>query len=79
MTLMQADLEDLAGLLGEEVGRAQKTEREEVGRQFELMGHALEKQANRIADLEAMIATPRRSVMALAENVTDSLIAGRAS
>lgn len=79
MTLMQADLEDLAGLLGEEVGRAQKTEREEVGRQFELMRHALEKQANRIADLEAMIATPRRSVMALAENVTDSLIAGRAS
>lgn len=79
MTLMQADLEDLAGLLGEEVGRAQKTEREEVGRQFELMRYALEKQANRIADLEAMIATPRRSVMALAENVTDSLIAGRAS
>ncbi|UPK30843.1 hypothetical protein [Bradyrhizobium sp. 195] len=76
---MQADLEDLAGLLGEEVGRAQKTEREEVGRQFELMRYALEKQANRIADLEAMIATPRRSVMALAENVTDSLIAGRAS
>ena len=67
----QADLENFAGMIGEEVGRAQKAEREEFERQFELM-------RRRFADLEAMIATPRRSVAAPAEN-TASLVAGRAS
>ncbi|MDF0517734.1 hypothetical protein P0R31_10870 [Bradyrhizobium yuanmingense] len=71
VVVTQADLENFAGMIGEEVGRAQKTEREQIERQFERM-------RRRIADLEAMIATPRRSATTPAEN-TASLIAGRAS
>ena len=74
------ELDTLVEWLGAEVGDLDKAERERVDQQLDLFRRALETQANRIADLEALIATPKRSsVVAPAEKTTASLIAGRAS
>ncbi|MCA1531435.1 hypothetical protein I6F21_02540 [Bradyrhizobium sp. NBAIM03] len=73
---MAVDLENFAAMIGEEVARVQKAEREDIERQFELMRRALEVQASRIADLEASVAAP--SERSLAPERTASLLAGRA-
>ncbi|MCA1433120.1 hypothetical protein I6F33_09055 [Bradyrhizobium sp. BRP20] len=74
--MMAVDLEHFAAMIGEEVARVQKAEREHIERQFELMRRALQIQANRIADLEASVAAP--SERSLAPERTAILIAGRA-
>ena len=73
------ELENLMGVIGEEVALMQKAEREEVDRQFRLFQKALELQALRLAELEALISTPKRSRVAPAEKPTASLVQGRAS
>jgi hypothetical protein len=72
-------LDDIVELLGAEIGDLAKAERERVDAQLRLFQRAVEIQANRIADLEVMIAAPKRSVASPAEKPTASLIAGRAS